>query len=113
METYEFNFAFDLLWKQIGDLNKRIDAEKPWALAKTNPEQAKEVLASLVDELLTINERLAIFIPTTSRQIEDIFTDTNITPPSTPLFPTYRIGFKLRKFPIAAFAPLSLPPRLR
>ncbi len=87
MEAYEFNFAFDLLWKQISDLNKRIDAEKPWALAKTNPEQAKEVLASLVDELLTINERLAIFIPTTSRQIEDIFTDTNITPPSTPLFP--------------------------
>jgi methionyl-tRNA synthetase len=87
MDVYEFNFAFDLLWKQIGDLNKRIDAEKPWALAKTNPEQAKEVLASLVDELLTINERLAIFIPSTAEQIEEIFTATAIQPPATPLFP--------------------------
>jgi len=87
MDVYEFNFAFDLLWKQIGDLNKRIDAEKPWALAKTNPEQAKEVLESLVDELLTINERLAIFIPSTAEQIASIFTADAIQPPATPLFP--------------------------
>ena len=87
MDVYEFNFAFDLLWKQIGDLNKRIDAEKPWALAKTEPEKAKEVLASLVDELLTINERLAIFIPSTAKQIEEIFTSEAIQPPATPLFP--------------------------
>ena len=76
-----------MLWKQIGDLNKRIDAEKPWALAKTEPEKAKEVLASLVDELLTINERLAIFIPSTAKQIEEIFTSEAIQPPATPLFP--------------------------
>jgi methionyl-tRNA synthetase len=87
MDAYEFNFAFDLLWKQIGDLNKRIDAEKPWALAKTDPEKAKEILASLVDELLTVNERLAIFIPSTAMQIEGIFTSEVIQPPATPLFP--------------------------
>lgn len=87
MDVYEFNFAFDFLWKQISDLNKRIDAEKPWALAKTNPEQAKEVLESLVDELLTINERLAIFIPSTAEQIASVFTADTIQPPATPLFP--------------------------
>lgn len=87
MDVYEFNFAFDFLWKQISDLNKRIDAEKPWALAKTDPAQAKEVLESLVDELLTINERLAIFIPSTAEQIASVFTADAIQPPVTPLFP--------------------------
>lgn len=87
MDVYEFNFAFDFLWKQISDLNKRIDAEKPWALAKTDPAQAKEVLESLVDELLTINERLAIFIPSTAEQIASVFTADTIQPPATSLFP--------------------------
>jgi methionyl-tRNA synthetase len=87
MRKYEFNFAFEILWKQIMDLNKRIDEEKPWALAKTDPEKAKEVLVSLIKSLLDINKRLAIFIPDTAEQIEAIFTAEQITPPETPLFP--------------------------
>ena len=59
MEKYEFNFAFDILWDGISELNKRIDAEKPWALAKTDPDKAKEVLIQLVVDLLAINDRLA------------------------------------------------------
>ena len=42
MQKYEFNFAFDVLWDGISELNKRIDAEKPWALAKTDPEKAEK-----------------------------------------------------------------------
>lgn len=87
MQKYEFNFAFEILWKQIMDLNKRIDEEKPWALAKTNPAKAKEVLISLIKDLLDTNKRLAIFIPDTAEQIEAIFTAEQITPPETPLFP--------------------------
>ena len=87
MQKYEFNFAFDILWDGISELNKRIDNEKPWALAKTNPEQAKEVLQKLVDDLLTINDRLALFLPDCAQQIEDIFTASEIQPPVTPLFP--------------------------
>ena len=87
MQKYEFNFAFEILWKQIMDLNKRIDEEKPWALAKTDPAKAKEVLISLIKDLLDTNKRLAIFIPDTAEQIEAIFTAEQITPPETPLFP--------------------------
>ncbi|MBR5418787.1 methionine--tRNA ligase [Candidatus Saccharibacteria bacterium] len=87
MEKYEFNFAFEILWKQIMDLNKRIDEEKPWALAKTEPEKAKAVLVSLIKDLLDINKRLAIFIPDTAEQIDTIFTAEQIAPPETPLFP--------------------------
>ena len=87
MEKYEFNFAFEFLWKQIMDLNKRIDEEKPWALAKTDPEKAKEVLISIIKSLLDINKRLAIFIPDTAEKIDAIFTAEQIVPPETPLFP--------------------------
>ena len=87
MGKYEFNFAFEILWKQIQDLNKRIDEEKPWALAKTDPEKAKAVLADIIKQLLDINVRLSIFLPETSEKISGIFGATVIEPPATPLFP--------------------------
>ena len=86
MDKYEFNFAFDILWEEIGNLNKHIDAEKPWTLAKTDPEKAKKVLADTVVRLLTINDYLKLFLPDTAEKIADIFTDA-IEPPATPLFP--------------------------
>ncbi len=87
MERYEFNLAFDILWDGISELNKRIDAEKPWALAKSDPQKAKEVLMKLVADLLTIDDRLKLFLPDVGETIEKIFTATEIQPPSTPLFP--------------------------
>ena len=87
MDKYEFNFAFDVIWRQIQNLNKRIDEEKPWSLAKTDPEKAQSVLANLIQELVNINTRLAIFLPETSAKISEIFEAKDITPPATPLFP--------------------------
>lgn len=87
MNSYEFNFAFEILWKQIQDLNKRIDEEKPWALAKTEPEKAKDVLSDIIKILLDTNLRLAIFLPETAEKIKEIFGATAIEPPATPLFP--------------------------
>ena len=87
MQKYEFNFAFDILWDGIMELNKRIDTEKPWALAKTDPDKAKTILSQLVVDLLAINYRLALFLPDAAKQIEDIFTAKAIQPPATPLFP--------------------------
>jgi len=87
MSKYEFNFAFEILWKQIMDLNKRIDEEKPWALAKTDPEKAVAVLNDIIKSLLETNSRLAIFIPDTAKAIDEIFGADEIVPPATPLFP--------------------------
>ena len=36
MDKFEFSKAFDYVWEKVQDLNKRIDEEKPWNLAKTN-----------------------------------------------------------------------------
>lgn len=87
MEKSEFNFGFDILWGQIQDLNKCIDEEKPWSVAKEDPEKAKEILRSLVQDLVNICPRLEIFIPDTAKKIVEIFTAEEISAPKTPLFP--------------------------
>lgn len=87
MSKFEFNFAFEILWKQIQDLNKRIDAEKPWALAKTDPEKAASILTEIIQDLASVNERLAIFLPETSEKIAEIFSAELIARPAEPLFP--------------------------
>lgn len=87
MEAFEFNVAFDLIWGQIQGLNRRIDEEKPWALAKTDPEQAKKVLQTLAQDLLNLCPRLGLFIPETSEKIQEVFTAKEISAPKTPLFP--------------------------
>lgn len=87
MEKFEFNFAFDILWNQIQNLNKRIDEEKPWSVAKTDPEKAKEILRSLAQDLINVCPRLEIFIPDTAKTITEIFTAEEVNAPKTPLFP--------------------------
>ena len=87
MEKYEFNNAFELVWKEIQNLNKRIDEEKPWALAKTDPAAAKQVLESLAGDLLSLCDKMGLFIPETAEKIATIFTAEQIVPPAEPLFP--------------------------
>ena len=87
MSKFEFNFAFEILWKQIQDLNKRIDAEKPWTLAKTDPEKAASILTEIIQDLANVNERLAIFLPETSKKIAEILSTELIARPAEPLFP--------------------------
>lgn len=88
MDNFEFNKAFDLVWRKVQDLNKSIDEEKPWELAK-NGETAKleQVLGRLVSGLLEVAFLLAPFLPDASAKITAIFTATEIVPPATPLFP--------------------------
>ncbi len=87
MNNYEFNAAFDILWEQIQAINKDLEENKPWSLAKTDPKQAKLVLLKEIQWLLAINKYLAIFIPDTAKKIEEVFTAEQIAAPKTPLFP--------------------------
>ena len=87
MEKFEFSKAFDLVWEKIQGLNKRIDEEKPWELAKKGEtEKLEKCLRGLIVDLLQANIELAPFLPETSEKIKEIFTG-EIAPPETPLFP--------------------------
>ena len=87
MTKYEFAKAFDYAWNKIQELNRRIDEEKPWSLAK-NGETAKlnECLSGLIRDLLRANYALSPFIPGATEKIFEIFSG-EITPPEVPLFP--------------------------
>lgn len=88
MDKFEFTRAFDVAWTKVQAINKRIDDEKPWEFTKKGePEKAKEVLGSLVDDLLEVNTLLKPFMPTCTKKIEEIFTKEIIKVPEVPLFP--------------------------
>ena len=87
MEHFEFSKAFDYIWEKIQELNKRIDEEKPWEMAKNGEtEKLRTCLKSLVSNLLEANRMLSPFLPETSDKIIKIFRDP-VIPPKEPLFP--------------------------
>ena len=87
MDRFEFSKAFDYVWERVQDLNKRIDEEKPWSLAKNGEiKKLEECLRGLIVDLLNVNYMLSPFIPTTTEKIFKVFADP-IMPPEKPLFP--------------------------
>lgn len=88
MDKFEFSKAFALVWDQVQSINKRIDAEKPWELAKNGQkEELNRTLASLVEDILGVARLLEPFLPQTAEKIQSIFASGEIEPPSSPLFP--------------------------
>ena len=87
MDGFEFSKAFDFVWGLVQDLNKKIDEEKPWMLAKNGErEKLEEVLRGLVYGLLELNKILSPFLPEVSEKISSVFVDP-VFPPKEPLFP--------------------------
>jgi len=89
MDTFYFSKAFDYIWDKVHALNKAIDEEKPWELAK-DPDNYCELASSLIrltHNLLGIAGLLRPFMPETADQIFKIFAAEKIKPPKTPLFP--------------------------
>ena len=87
MDNFEFSKAFDFAWEKVQGLNRQIDEEKPWSLAKNGEtEKLRECMLSLIRGIIEVNKMLAIFIPGAAEKIDAIFTDP-IEPPEEPLFP--------------------------
>ncbi len=88
MGSFQFSKAFDYVWEKVQGINKRIDDEKPWALAKNGEaEKLAECLNNLVKDLLEVTILLAPFMPNATTKIYRILTAKTITPPEEPLFP--------------------------
>lgn len=87
MDEFEFSRAFDYAWEKVQNINKRIDDEKPWMLAKNGEtEKLQDCLKSLIIDLLNANYMLSPFMPEVTEKIFEIFAG-EIEPPATPLFP--------------------------
>lgn len=88
MDKFEYSKAFDYVWEKIQRLNKRIDDEKPWMLAKNDEkEKLDKCLSDLSHDLLKAVYELSPFIPTTADKIFKVFASEQIAPPKEPLFP--------------------------
>lgn len=87
MDGFKYSEAFEYVWEKIQNLNKKIDEEKPWILAK-NKETVKleECLNNLINGLLDCSYALSPFMPTATNKVFKIFSD-KINLPKSPLFP--------------------------
>ncbi len=86
MENFEFSKAFDYVWEKVQNINRHIDDEKPWSLAKTgDTEKLSAVMNNLINDLLDATKLLSPFIPDTCERINEIFM-SDIKAPETPLF---------------------------
>lgn len=86
MDKFEYSKAFDCVWNKIQGLNRKIDEEKPWSLAKNGKtEELNSCMVGLIYGLLEVNEMLRPFLPDAAEKIAAVFTDP--IEPGEPLFP--------------------------
>jgi len=69
IENLQFGSALDKIWKAVSVLNKKVDTEKPWVMAKTDPEKLKSFLHEMVWCLRLISSWLYPFMPDTSAKM--------------------------------------------
>ena len=87
MNKFEYSKAFDFVWECIQNINRRIDEEKPWTLAKNGEaEKLDACMNNLIADLLLANKMLSPFLPAATEKIAAVFTNP-IAPPEEPLFP--------------------------
>jgi methionyl-tRNA synthetase len=86
LENGKFNDALGFIWKKIGTLDKFINDEKPWTLAKSDPEKLAKVLEACVIDIQQIAILLKPFLPETAEKIEKQFKGPKIVSAES-LFP--------------------------
>lgn len=87
MDSYDYTKAFEYVWGLVQGLNRRIDEEKPWMLAKNGEtDKLKDCMTALIKEMIRVAYLLSPFLPETAGRIYEVF-EKPITPPSEPLFP--------------------------
>lgn len=69
MKNFALHDAITSIWEALDFLNKKIDQDKPWALAKTDPKALPESLSPLAEFLRIIAIHLRSFLPETSEKI--------------------------------------------
>lgn len=78
LEEGKFNEAITALWQKITEVDKYINDEKPWVLAKSDTEKAKTVLSHCVNEIQEIALLIQPFLPQTAEKISQQFNQIKI-----------------------------------
>ena len=87
LDSFDFAAALRAIWRQVAQLNREIDAARPWELLKQ--QKAERLLAHLsvwIGSVHAISRGLRPFLPRTAERIETSFSKSTIRK-SQPLFP--------------------------
>lgn len=69
LENYDINRAAEVVWSKIADMDGRIQQSAPFKLIKTDPRQAKQIVASLLGDLVSVAFMLKPLMPNASEKI--------------------------------------------
>lgn len=89
MDALRLDKALQELWGHVRGVNQFIEEEKPWQLAKSDPEQLVTVLQQAVADLLHIAAMLQAFVPATSDRIQATFAGGKVNTEVGVLFPKF------------------------
>lgn len=94
IEEMRFDKAMEFIFEMIKGVNRFIEEEKPWEIAKQQDSaHLQRVLAHIVGNLLQISELLGPFMPATSERIKSIYGSGQVNFDGKPLFP--RVELKM------------------
>lgn len=89
MAKLEIDKALTEIWQHVKGVNQFIEEEKPWKLAKSDPDQLVLVLQQATADLLHVAMLLEAFIPATSDRIRATFEGGTIHTEVGILFPKF------------------------
>ncbi len=84
MREFDIKRAADIAFSEAKKMDERITETEPFKLIKTDPEQAKAIIAELVARLYTVAQMLAPLLPETSAKIIQCIREHRM--PADPLF---------------------------
>lgn len=87
LDRYRFDVALEQVMLFVRDLNLYVEEEKPWVVAKEDPEHLQEILGYLAINLVHTARLLEPFMPETATKIIGMFDSDHLTPIEGTLFP--------------------------
>ncbi len=87
LDRFDFAGALRAIWRRVDEINRDIDAARPWELLNDQKaESLSEHLSAWIGAVLDVSRVLRPFLPGTARRIEASFSKSQIKK-SQPLFP--------------------------
>ena len=70
MDDFKFSKVLEEIWMVIGEANRYMDAQQPWALKKENPEKMDHVLRVLMESFRTFAVYVHPFMPDAAAKLQ-------------------------------------------
>ena len=68
LESFDIQKAANIIWKEIQNLDQKIQETQPFKLVKTDKEAGEKIIVELVESLYAIAIMLEPFLPERSRE---------------------------------------------